>query len=471
MSDGPFDPDLPHEHGLDKPDGARGFMERARALMTDAPWIYKADQMREQLIADGLDPETVEQLMGDAMLYEASPSDIALLQGFGSRVATTKRLRSLLHDSERRGYNRHIPSDEMPLLAPEGRHLIIPIIVHRFIGDTPSPAHIRARVLMKFLGSEEPHERLLDLNIDLLRKLPKFEPRRRTAKPNPTWEYVLDLYTELYEQSRIAPAAVDFEYENVKAETYPLDYRWIEGLEPWYVTEDMVTLVEAAADEKAGIGPHPLQLDEMVTVSGFMVLERVIYDENARFGETPIRAISWIPATVRGQTNLHVITWIDLEHEDAPRDINASGYRARLWPGVHWWWPVGQASDAVLSWENATPEEAASMYELRKFMMAAWLISGQRVALITGFKPARAMRRRAERLKLPSKVNIVTLRRAAPRRYDEGDPRQVEWSHQWLVTGHWRHLQSGRVTWVSPYIKGPTDKPLIIKDRLYKLER
>lgn len=43
----------------------------------------------------------------------------------------------------------------------------------------------------------------------------------------------------------------------------------------------------------------------------------------------------------------------------------------------------------------------------------------------------------------------------------------IEWSHRWIVSGHWRNQwypSSGthELTYILPYVKGPDDKPLRI---------
>lgn len=77
-----------------------------------------------------------------------------------------------------------------------------------------------------------------------------------------------------------------------------------------------------------------------------------------------------------------------------------------------------------------------------------------------------AARRLAKVLPGEPAVQVVSLRR---REYEapEGDPttRAVEWSCQWLVSGHWRaqyYPSTGqhRPKWIYPHTKGPADKPL-----------
>ena len=55
-------------------------------------------------------------------------------------------------------------------------------------------------------------------------------------------------------------------------------------------------------------------------------------------------------------------------------------------------------------------------------------------------------------------------------------PNHVEWSHRWMVRGHWRDQPCGpgrasrRLTWIDPYIKGPADKPLDIRPTIWKTD-
>lgn len=61
-----------------------------------------------------------------------------------------------------------------------------------------------------------------------------------------------------------------------------------------------------------------------------------------------------------------------------------------------------------------------------------------------------------------SDVKVVTLRRPEAPAHEHA-PSSVEWSCRWPVAGHWRRqsVKDGhRLTYISPYIKGPADRPL-----------
>jgi hypothetical protein len=70
---------------------------------------------------------------------------------------------------------------------------------------------------------------------------------------------------------------------------------------------------------------------------------------------------------------------------------------------------------------------------------------------------------------------VVTLRAFAEQHGEPGEG-SVDWTHRWIVSGFWRNqylskVKGHRVQWIDPYVKGPADKPLVLKDRRYALVR
>lgn len=62
-------------------------------------------------------------------------------------------------------------------------------------------------------------------------------------------------------------------------------------------------------------------------------------------------------------------------------------------------------------------------------------------------------------------VQVVTLRARENSRHESGEAGEVNWSHRWIVMGHWRqqwYQSTGRhlPIWIHPFIKGPEEKPL-----------
>lgn len=98
---------------------------------------------------------------------------------------------------------------------------------------------------------------------------------------------------------------------------------------------------------------------------------------------------------------------------------------------------------------------------------------------------SRAQRRRARRIPTIQEpdwgeVHVTTLRRAnrAGTAWEDETPEEGgRYSHQWVVSGHWRWQACGpgrkdrRLTWIAPHLKGPEDAPLMEVEQVGKLIR
>lgn len=133
-------------------------------------------------------------------------------------------------------------------------------------------------------------------------------------------------------------------------------------------------------------------------------------------------------------------------------------------------WPHGtDIAHAALMVD--TVEQAASFEDDRRLLAALWtLLHQEGIAMTVTERPARPVVRRVQRAgldKTAADVRVVTLRKPRDVTVSEGIGEHVtrEWSHQWLVSGHWRNQPVGpgrkqrRLVWVNPYTKGPADKP------------
>jgi hypothetical protein len=73
-------------------------------------------------------------------------------------------------------------------------------------------------------------------------------------------------------------------------------------------------------------------------------------------------------------------------------------------------------------------------------------------------------------------VAVVTLRRKTATGGSNDEAQEVEWSHRWVVRGHWRRqwhprLQSHRPIWINEHVKGPDDKPLLVREKVITWRR
>jgi hypothetical protein len=115
--------------------------------------------------------------------------------------------------------------------------------------------------------------------------------------------------------------------------------------------------------------------------------------------------------------------------------------------------------------------------ELCRYARAMWTLMQQPLAAVGEIEPDRAQRRRLQKSNQPpGPVVIVTLRRRSHPSDNQSDPAQIEWSHRWMVRGHWRNqwhprLAVHRAIWINEHIKGPDDQPLELKDKVITWRR
>ena len=130
-------------------------------------------------------------------------------------------------------------------------------------------------------------------------------------------------------------------------------------------------------------------------------------------------------------------------------------------------------------WEDDKADRARQF--LARLTKSCWALMQQRIATTEAVRPDRHARRRLGRLGVPPEVEpvvqVITLRKPAGASRDTNEEHAyVDWSHRWLVDGHWRNQwvpskAEHRLTWIAPYVKGPEDKPLIVKDKVYRWQR
>lgn len=124
-------------------------------------------------------------------------------------------------------------------------------------------------------------------------------------------------------------------------------------------------------------------------------------------------------------------------------------------------------------WREDTSSEVYWAFRIRG---AFFTLVSQRVATCDRRRPDRAARRRAARMGMVSTdVQVIDLRRTEPTTKPSAE-NPVDWSHRWVVDGHWRNQylpssKAHRPTWIAPYVKGPDDKPLVVRKRTYKWSR
>lgn len=119
-------------------------------------------------------------------------------------------------------------------------------------------------------------------------------------------------------------------------------------------------------------------------------------------------------------------------------------------------------------------DSVTSREDIARLLCTLWLLLRQKVAVRRIETASRAERRRSLRDsgREPPEITVIELRRPVNALSGSGSSHPVDWSHRWIVGGHWRnqyHPSDGRhePTWIAPYVKGPEEKPLVVKDRVH----
>jgi len=238
--------------------------------------------------------------------------------------------------------------------------------------------------------------------------------------------------------------------------------------DPVYIEPEMQMLWEAATKS---FSAEPLRETDLITRTGFVWLPSPFLMEDVNHKTTSMRAFAW---HVTSDSGLIVFAFhrqgdID-DFDDGPPypgmrittgDIIVSHYMP---------WPFDTAP-GVGDIDKDDPRN------LQRPIQCLWRLLSQTITTKAGEMPSRAFRRRAERAKFPHRrVTVVTLRR--PNQHEpSGEHTTVEWTHRWIVAGHWRNqpypsLGISRQIWISPFVKGPDDLPLVMpKERVFQLVR
>jgi hypothetical protein len=259
------------------------------------------------------------------------------------------------------------------------------------------------------------------------------------------------------------------------------DSRALEDASLWYVTADMSQLVGSAA---TSLPPTTLTPELLPSKCGLAVFATPLTGMSA--DETTIDAVMGVPLDEQvpphSPVEVHALLWGDSEtikvRVDRREYVGIAIYRAVEDNGSQMWVPLGR-TDWIYGDDTEEPTDPAlvghdlrlaSMAEDRRWMACLWLLASQkRVGEQTVIPPDRAARRRSAREGRSAEVRLIDVRHKAEAAAGDGEGRAVEWSHRWLVSPHWRQQAYGpgrtlrRPVFIPPHIKGPQDKPLVVK--------
>ena len=218
--------------------------------------------------------------------------------------------------------------------------------------------------------------------------------------------------------------------------------------------------------------------------SGFVVFARSIPGTDAESGGIIYStAFLWQPVTtVAGECwGIETYAWRELIHGWRTMNVHDQlrfneVMPMRLHPTGGQEWPVDSETSDFSKIPAANPGMEKSMLEDRQVLATFWALCSQKITIEEEWKPDRPMRRQAQRERwavLPS-VRVIRLREAT--RSTKGTGESREWSHRWLVGAHWRNqwypsTGQHRPKLIDSYVKGPEDKPLVVRETVRALVR
>lgn len=256
--------------------------------------------------------------------------------------------------------------------------------------------------------------------------------------------------------------------------TADLEIKSVRSAQNFWVAPDMVALVNGAFET---MPDEEVLLEEPPAPHGILLMGQPFTQQCSDPGcgeEHPFIGFHWRPAHRVLPANEHS----DEQHDDGLLFtwVAPTSAEERQWMGNT---PFSPANSAIFipagrqlntSYSVEIGAMSAQSAQLCKYARAMWTLMQQPLAATTEAKPYRALRRRLEKEgHPPAPVVVVKLRRRLTQTSNgEGNP--VDWSHRWVVRGHWRNqwhprLQQHRATWISEHVKGPEDKPLVVKDK------
>jgi hypothetical protein len=261
--------------------------------------------------------------------------------------------------------------------------------------------------------------------------------------------------------------------------------------DPVFVSGEMGEVIQAATE---GFQPEPLYPTDLLTPQGFCWYERPFLIPDRFDDPLSLRAWSWCPmkqvadhataVNVLNADDRHNGMAIALYGGDGTTPEYPEGIAVTLyadWPRSEraplgfapahmtpWWF--GMTFDGNEVDENGNETGAAWWWRLAQVTLR---LMQQRIAVHHRERPDRPSRREGQRLGFDARgereILVVRLRREQGERHDPSGE-AANYSHRFIVGGHWRNQwypssQIHRQIWISPYVKGPDDKPLVVKPR------
>ena len=313
------------------------------------------------------------------------------------------------------------------------------------------------------------------------------------------WEYALELRAELEEWwasergrrfgATWHRARIGSSVAQTGIDVAEIELRKLPVAAPFFVTDEMVDLLEHAAETFPSTPLHPVDLP---TDCGFVLLGRSVDVIDVHGKPLPMRVFTWRTAGVNleAANGVHYSVYAhrsdDLERHSAEAMLGGiDDYFPTLSLLHDSGWSFGYEYATGEGWKQGTiwnqglpiPEESVqSAIHMMKVIHTFWMLSQQRIGDVRPQQASRGVRRRIER-SFPNRpvpeVRVITLRRRRlPHHHDEEVGSGREYTHRWWVNSHWRRQwypseKRHKPKFIEGYVKGPDEKPFQQKDTAY----
>lgn len=288
--------------------------------------------------------------------------------------------------------------------------------------------------------------------------------------------------------------------------------RLVDSADTFYVTAEMIALARDAADDLEGM---PLFERDLPSKNMLILLDTAdpgfnYGDFNVETREAPHRRIRAIHLhaghsirllrdgqIVTGPEGLHdglgIFLWTDpaelAEAAGAPFDLLPD---VLLSPIDYLGWAFNEPWQSM-TWDETFSDEAqiipgqpgcirdtarqsAHVGELRRHLLSILMLMSQEVVREKLDRPTRRRWQRSG-VAVPEDgaISVTRLRHTTIGGTNDGSDVHSRFNHRFLVRGHWRRIHRGtdaeRAVWVRPYVKGPSDAPLVTKHKVTVLDR
>lgn len=258
------------------------------------------------------------------------------------------------------------------------------------------------------------------------------------------------------------------------------------GARTYFVTEDMLALARHATET---MPDEALLESDLPAPNGFLVFERGVVFPDVRGSQVVLTAFAWRRGVSDGRPYLFWTYYSDVEDDrDDYRRAHGPTTRDYVFPVTCallaedlevFGEPAATAEDIVGHYVHAAGVESVkrTLVVMHDLPRALFSLLNSSITEAASERASRPVRRRLEKAKSPVTGDVVVIRlRRAHHEADAPATGSVEWSHRWIVSGHWRNawrpsVGAHRRVWIAPFVKGPEDRPLVVTRKVHVLER